>query len=68
MRQNSYALIAGVVFLVIALGHLLRVVFGISVVVYDVPIPMWASVVAVVVMGFLSYEGFRLARKPRPRV
>ncbi len=67
MSQRSFAMIAGVVFLLIALGHLLRVVFGVSFVVYDIPIPMWASIVAAVVMGFLSYEGFNLARKVPPR-
>jgi uncharacterized protein YacL len=67
MSQRSYALIAGVVFLLIALGHLLRVVYGVSFVVYDIPIPMWASLVAVVVMGFLAYEGFHFALKSPPK-
>jgi hypothetical protein len=67
MSQRSYTLIAGVIFLLIALGHFLRVVFGVSFVVYDINIPMWASIIAVVVMGFLSYEGFHFARKAPPR-
>ncbi|HET8546939.1 MAG TPA: hypothetical protein VFL57_03005 [Bryobacteraceae bacterium] len=67
MSQRSYTLIAGVVFLLIAIGHLLRIIFGVSFVVYDVPIPMWASLVAAVLMGFLSYEGFHLASKSWPR-
>ena len=67
MSQRSYVLIAGVVFLVIALGHLLRVVYGVAFIVDDIPIPMWASLVALVVMGFLAYEGFQLARKPGPK-
>jgi len=64
MSPRLYILIAGVIFLLIALGHLLRVIFGVSFVVYDIAIPMWASLAAVVVMGFLAYEGFQLARKP----
>ena len=47
MSQKAFALTAGVVFLLIALGHLLRVVFGVSFVVQDIPIPVWASGVAV---------------------
>jgi hypothetical protein len=63
MKQHAFELTAGVVFLLIALGHVLRFVFGVSFVVNDIPIPMWASGIAVVVMGYLAYEGFRLARK-----
>jgi hypothetical protein len=63
MSQKAFSLTAGVLFLLIALGHLLRVVFGVSFVVHDIPIPIWASLVAAVVMGFLSYEGFHFARK-----
>jgi hypothetical protein len=53
----------------LALGHLLRVVFGVSFVVQDIPIPIpvWASGVAVVITGFLSYEGFHFARKSPPK-
>jgi hypothetical protein len=63
MNERSYIVIAGVVFLLIALGHLLRLVFGVSFVVFDTPVPMWASLIAVIILGFLSYEGFHLARK-----
>jgi hypothetical protein len=67
MSEKSYELIAGVIFLLIAVGHLFRVVFGVSFVVYDISIPMWASFVAVVVMGMLAYEGIHLARKSPPK-
>jgi len=52
-----------VFFLLAAVGHVLRITSGASVVIQDTPIPMWASWIAVVVMGYLAYEGFRLARK-----
>ena len=63
MSQRTFSLIAGVVFGLIALGHVLRIVLGWSFMVQDFSVPMWASGLAVVVMGYLSYEGFRLARK-----
>ena len=63
MSQHVFELIAGVVFGLIAIGHLLRIAFGVVFVVYGVSVPMWASGIAVVVMSFLAYEGFRLARK-----
>jgi hypothetical protein len=64
MSQRTFSLIAGVVFGLIALGHVLRIVLGWSFMVQDFSVPMWASGLAVVVMGYLAYEGFRLARQP----
>jgi energy-converting hydrogenase Eha subunit A len=63
MSQRAFSLIAGLVFGLVALAHVLRIVFGWSVVIQDFPVPMWASWIAVIVMGYLAYEGFRLARK-----
>ena len=63
MRQRTFSLIAGVVLGLIALGHVLRIVLGWSFMVQDFSVPMWASGVAVVILGYLAYEGFRLARK-----
>ena len=63
MSQRTFSLIAGVVFGLIALGHVLRIVFGWSLAVQDFPVPMWASWIAALIMGYLAYEGFRLARK-----
>ena len=68
MSQKTFSLVAGVFFLLIALAHVLRVAFGASVVVQSTAIPMWASVVAVVVAGYLAYEGIRLSRKSLTRV
>jgi hypothetical protein len=63
MSQKAFLLTAGVVFLLIAVGHLLRILFGVAFVVYDIPVPMWVSGIAVVITGYLAYQGFRLARK-----
>jgi hypothetical protein len=63
MSQHVFELIAAVVFLLICLAHVFRVIFGVSFVVYGISLPMWASGIAVVIMGYLAYEGFRLARK-----
>ena len=63
MNQRTFSIVAGVVFLLIALGHMFRIVLGWSFMVQDFSVPMWASGIAVVIMGYLAYEGFRLARK-----
>ena len=65
MSDHAYSLIAGIIFLLIALAHLLRIVLGTPVVVQGISIPVWASAIAFVVTGFLSYEGFRFARRPK---
>jgi hypothetical protein len=67
MSQRTFSLIASVVFGLIALGHVLRIVFNMTFVVQDFSVPMWASGVAIVILGYLAYEGCRLARKsPSP--
>jgi hypothetical protein len=67
MSERAFLLTVGIIFLLIAFAHLVRLVFGAPVVVQDVAIPLWASGVAVVVTGFLSYEGFHFARKAPPK-
>ena len=68
MSQKTFSLVAGVFFLLIAVGHVLRIIFDQSVVVQGTSIPMWASWIALVVSGFLAYEGLVIARKSRSRV
>lgn len=63
MSQKTFSLTAGVVFLLIALGHVFRIVFGLVWVVEGRTVPMWASMVAVLLTGYLAYEGFRLGKK-----
>jgi len=63
MSQRIFSLVAGAVFGLVALAHVLRIVFGWSVVIQDFAVPVWASWIAVIVAGYLAYEGFRLARK-----
>jgi hypothetical protein len=68
MSEHAFSLTAGIIFLLIALGHLARIIMGLPVVVQGVSFPVWASVVALVVTAFLSYEGFHLARKTPPKI
>ncbi len=62
MSQKAFSLVAGIVFLLIALGHLLRAVLGATFVVAGVAVPVWGSVLAVILVGYLAFEGFRLSR------
>ena len=67
MSEKAFSLSVGILFLLVALGHLLRVLFGVSFILSDIAIPIWPSLVAMLIAGFLSYEGFHFARKPRPK-
>jgi len=63
LSQKTFSLVAGVFFLLVALVHVLRMALSASVVIQNISLPMWASWIALVVTGYLAYEGFRHARK-----
>ncbi len=62
MDQRTFSLVAGLVFLQIALIHVLRLAFKWEVVLNGWSVPMWVSAVALVIAGYLAYEGLRLSR------
>jgi hypothetical protein len=62
MSQKTYLKTAGAIFLIIAVLHLLRLVLGWSTVFEGWSVPQWPSAVALVVAGYLAYEGFRLSK------
>jgi len=55
MDQKTFTLIAGVIFAVVALLHLLRVYMAWPVMIGGWTVPMWVSWIALVVAGGLSY-------------
>ena len=63
MSPRAFSLAAGVVFLLIALAHALRVVFAVPVEVAGIAIPVSSSAAAALFMGYLAYEAFRLSRR-----
>jgi len=63
MSQKAYLKAAASIFLLIAILHLLRLIFGWEAVFEGWSVPQWLSVVALIVAGYLAYEGFRLSRK-----
>jgi tellurite resistance protein TehA-like permease len=65
MNARSYAATSSVIFFLVALLHLLRLVWHWNVMIDDWYVPAWVSVVGVVVAGFLSFAGFRLFRQGR---
>ena len=62
MNQNAYAIATGIIFFLIAFLHLLRLVYGWEAAIGGWSVPQWVSVVALVIAGYLAYEGFRLRK------
>ena len=65
MTVRTYAAISSVIFLLVAILQLLRVVLKWDAMIGGWHVPTWASIVAVVVAGFLSFAGFRLFEAQR---
>jgi hypothetical protein len=63
MNQKTFSLLASVIFLLIALGHLSRLVFNWSISLGGWSVPFWVNGVALLIFAYLAYEGFRLAKK-----
>jgi hypothetical protein len=62
MNSKNFALVAGILFLLMTIGHLLRLALGFDVVFAGSAVPAWVSVVAVPIFGYLAFSGLRLAR------
>jgi hypothetical protein len=65
MAVRTYAVVSSIIFLLVALLQLLRLVMQWDVVIDGWHLPLWASAVAVLVAGFLSFAGFRLFQAQR---
>lgn len=63
MPKKTYYRTVSVLFFIIAVVHLLRVVYGWGAVVNDIVVPFWVSWVVVLVAGYLAFEGFKFNKK-----
>ena len=62
MNQRSFSLVAGIIFIIIALLHLLRIIYGWEAVIGGWVVPNWISWVALAVAGNLGFEGLRVSK------
>jgi hypothetical protein len=60
MEYKKYCLVSGILFSLVALAHLLRIVFGMAVQVDEFAIPMGLSWVGLIVPGALAIWAFRI--------
>ena len=65
MSTRAYAIFSGVIFALVAVAHLVRLVGQEAVLVSGWEVPLWASAIALIVAGFLSYEGFRVSGRTK---
>jgi hypothetical protein len=63
MERKTYLTLAGAIFALVSLAHLLRAVMGWPVVIAGWAVPMWLSWVAFVGAGVLGYFGLNLGKK-----
>ena len=65
MDQRTYNILTAALFLIVAVLHLLRIIFGWPAGIGGLDIPLWASWLALIVSGGLAYFGFRLGAGAR---
>ena len=59
--MKTFSVVAGVIFAVVALFHLVRIYMGWPVMIADWSVPMWVSWIGLVVAGGLALFGLRVA-------
>jgi hypothetical protein len=65
MNQSLYSAICGTVFLVVAVAHLTRLLFGWEIQIGHWSPPTWVSIPGLIIPGMLSIWGFILASRTR---
>ena len=63
MDQKIFTIVAGAIFALVALVHVLRILMGWPAVIGDWTVPMWVSWIGLVVTGGLSYFGLSLGMR-----
>jgi hypothetical protein len=63
MDKQSYLRLAGAIFALVALAHLVRAVMDWPIVIAGWIVPIWLSWLAFVIAGALGYVGMTLARR-----
>jgi hypothetical protein len=62
MTNKNYYLVAELIFVLITLLHVCRIIFGWDAWINDVYVPMWASGLAVIVAGYMTYWTWKISK------
>ena len=63
MSQKTFSLVVGLVFLLIAVMHALRLALRWEAVVNGWSVPMWVSALALLIAAYLAFEGLMFGRR-----
>lgn len=63
MKNNNFVFVVSCIFLIIGVLHALRFFYGWEAQIGSFMVPMWLSWAAVLVTFYLSWSGFRLAKR-----
>lgn len=63
--ERTLLVIAGIIFLAVALAHLARLALGIDIALGDFAVPLWLSWIGFLVAGYLSYASFHFALRAK---
>ena len=61
LSVRAYAAISGLIFTTVAIVHLDRLIQQWSMVLGSWHVPMWVSIVGLIIPGYLAFEAFRIA-------
>jgi len=62
MKKQTFFALTSFIFALVALMHVFRLVYSWPAVMGSWNIPIWVSMIGVVVAGFLSYSAYRLMK------
>lgn len=62
MNHKTYSQLTGAIFIIIALLHLGRIVWGWGAVIGGWTVPMWTSWIALVVGAYLGWQGMKMGK------
>jgi hypothetical protein len=63
MDRKTFFIVAGIIFVLVALVHLARIYMDWPVVIGDWSVPIWVSWIGLVIAGGLAIFGLRLAAR-----
>lgn len=58
MSKQNYFIVTSAIFAIVAIVHLLRVLYGWDVYISLTEIPLWASWAGLVLAGYLAFTGY----------
>lgn len=63
MKEKKFILVVSIFFTLLAVAHLLRMVYGWQVTVASQEIPLWVSGIGIVIPGIFALVGFNFTKK-----